>query len=97
MSDKKGKMDQAAKARIMSSEYKKNGGKATKWSKRAQERADKNYPQHYPRDQPDNDSGETGGGWWYRTLWKIDKSTLLYLYFTLYKHFVVVFWIKIKF
>ena len=46
MSDKKGKMDQAAKARIMSSEYKKNDGKATDWSKRAQKPADKNYPQH---------------------------------------------------
>ena len=38
-------MDQAAKARIMSSEYKKNDGKATEWSMRAQSAADRNEPQ----------------------------------------------------
>ena len=48
MSDKKGKMDQAAKARIMSNEYKKNDGKATDWSERAQKAADKNYPPNQP-------------------------------------------------
>ena len=53
-------MDQTAKSRIMSNEYRNNDGMATDWSKRAQSAADKNYPQHYPRDQPDNDSG----GWW---------------------------------
>ena len=36
-------MDQAAKER-MSSEYKKNDGKATDWSKRAQSAADRNEP-----------------------------------------------------
>ena len=39
-------MDQKAKARIMSSEYKKNDGRATDASKRVQRAADKNYPQH---------------------------------------------------
>ena len=48
MSDKKTPMDQAAKAKIMSNEYKSNDGKATDWSKRAQSAADKNYPQHQP-------------------------------------------------
>ena len=38
-------MDQDAKARIMSSEYKGNSGRATDWSSRAQSAADKNYPQ----------------------------------------------------
>ena len=51
MSEKGGKkktpMDQAAKERIMSEEYKKNDGKATDWSKRAQRAADKNDPQHW--------------------------------------------------
>ena len=42
MSGKRTPMDQAAKRRIMSSEYKKNDGKATPWSKRAQRDADKN-------------------------------------------------------
>ena len=45
MSDKdktKTPMDQAAKARIMSHEYKGNDGKSTAWSKRAQIAADKN-------------------------------------------------------
>ena len=37
-------MDQAAKERIMSSEYKKNDGMATDWSKRAQSAADRNEP-----------------------------------------------------
>ena len=46
-------MDQPAKSRIMSSEYKKTGGTATDWSRRAQSAADKNYPQH---------SGGSGGG-----------------------------------
>lgn len=41
-------MDQAAKARIMSNEYKKNDGKATDWSERAQKAADKNYPPNQP-------------------------------------------------
>ena len=35
-------MDREAAARIMSSEYKKNDGKATDWSKRAQSAADRN-------------------------------------------------------
>ena len=35
-------MDQAAKRRIMSAEYKKNDGRATAWSRRAQRIADKN-------------------------------------------------------
>ena len=39
---KKTPMDQSAKERIMSSEYEKNDGKATDWSKRAQSAADKN-------------------------------------------------------
>ena len=45
MSDKdppKNPMTPAAAARIMSSEYKKNDGKATDWSKRAQSAGDKN-------------------------------------------------------
>ena len=43
MSDKKvTPMDQAAKSRIMSSAYKKNDGRATDWSRRAQKAADKN-------------------------------------------------------
>ena len=46
MSDKGGNkstpMDEAAKERIMSAEYKKNDGQATDWSKRAQSAADKN-------------------------------------------------------
>ena len=46
-------MDQSAKSRIMSSEYKKTGGTATDWSSRVQSAADKNYPQH---------SGGSGGG-----------------------------------
>ena len=44
--DKKTPMDQAAKERIMSSEYKKNDGKATDWSKKAQSAADRNEPQN---------------------------------------------------
>ena len=43
---KKTPMDPAAKSRIMSSEYKKNSGKSTDWSSRAQRAADKNFPQH---------------------------------------------------
>ena len=35
-------MDREAAARIMSSEYKKNDGMATDWSKRAQSAADRN-------------------------------------------------------
>jgi hypothetical protein len=35
-------MDREAAARIMSSEYEKNDGKATDWSKRAQSAADRN-------------------------------------------------------
>ena len=38
----RGKVDQAAKSRIMSSEYKNTGGTATGWSKRAQSAADRN-------------------------------------------------------
>ena len=38
-------MDQEAKSRIMSSEYKRNDGKATDWSMRAQSAADRNEPQ----------------------------------------------------
>ena len=38
-------MDREAAARIMSSEYKKNDGKATDWSRRAQSAADRNDPQ----------------------------------------------------
>ena len=34
-------MDEAAKERIMSSEYKKNDGQATDWSKKARSAADK--------------------------------------------------------
>ena len=53
----RGKMDQAAKSRIMSSEYKKTGGTATDWSKRAQSAADRNYS--------GGSSGTAGdeGGW----------------------------------
>ncbi|CAI8005496.1 hypothetical protein GBAR_LOCUS4283 [Geodia barretti] len=40
-------MDQAAKSRIMSSEYKGNDGRSTGWSSRAQSAADRNYPQHH--------------------------------------------------
>ena len=35
-------MDQAAKSRIMSNEYRNNDGQATDWSKRAQRAADRN-------------------------------------------------------
>ena len=45
MSDKepqKNPMTQEAAARIQSSEYKKTGGQATEWSKRAQSAGDKN-------------------------------------------------------
>ena len=64
MSDKRTKMDQDAKARIMSSVYKKNDGHATDWSSRAQRAADKNYPTqkggpHYH----DHDGQEDSGGW----------------------------------
>ena len=51
------KMDQKAKSRIMSSEYKGNDGRATDWSKRAQSAADRN--QH---SQGGHSSGD-GGGW----------------------------------
>ena len=44
MSDKEKRtpMDEEAKERIMSREYKKNDGKSTDWSERAQRAADKN-------------------------------------------------------
>ena len=41
-SDKRTPMDQEAKARIMSTEYKRNDGMATDWSRRAQSAADRN-------------------------------------------------------
>ena len=64
MSDRRTKMDQPAKARIMSREYKENDGHATDWSSRAQRAADKNYPTqrggpHYH----DHDGQENSGGW----------------------------------
>ena len=60
MSDKKTPMDQAAKAKIMSNEYKSNDGKATDWSKRAQRAADRNQGQ--PAQQSDGGSGKGGSG-----------------------------------
>ena len=65
MSERQTKMDQAAKSRIMSSEYKSNQGMATNWSRRAQSAADRNYPQHgqsgsYYGGQGADDSS----GWW---------------------------------
>ena len=43
-------MDKEAAARIMSAEYKKNDGKATDWSRKAQSAADKNESQSQPGD-----------------------------------------------
>ena len=52
MSDRKvTPMDQEAKERIMSSEYKKNDGQATEWSRRAQSGADKNLHKENESDQ----------------------------------------------
>ena len=61
MSDRSEKvtlMDQAAKSRIMSSEYKKTDGKATDWSKRAQSAADRN---EY---QARQSGSQSESGWW---------------------------------
>ena len=51
-------MDQAAKARIMSTEYKRNDGMATDWSRRAQSAADKN---EYWAQQS---GSQSESGWW---------------------------------
>ena len=53
-------MDQEAKARIMSSEYKSNDGKATDWSKRAQSAADRN---EYQAQQSGSQQESESGGW----------------------------------
>ena len=51
-------MDQAAKRRIMSAEYKENDGRATAWSKRAQETADRN---EWAQSAADRNDGHTRG------------------------------------
>ena len=61
MSDRKVKMDQEAKARIMRKEYKSKDGMATDWSKRAQSAADKNYPQHMGGSGNQTDDSESAG------------------------------------
>ena len=73
MSDEETKIDQVAKANIMSREYKKNDGCATDLSRGAQKTADINYPTqkggpHYDENQGscdyhDHDEQENSGGW----------------------------------
>ena len=68
-------MDQEAKARIMSREYKSNDGMATDWSKRAQRAADRNEyrarqsgsqqesePESEPESDPESEP-ESESGW----------------------------------
>ena len=59
-SGKRTPMDQAAKSRIMSHEYKSNEGKATDWSKRAQRAADRN--EYHARQSGSQQESESG--WW---------------------------------
>ena len=56
-------MDQKAKSRIMSREYKGNDGRSTAWSERAQSAADRNYPQGGHSSADGGGQGD-GGGWW---------------------------------
>ena len=63
MSDRGGKktlMDQEAKSRIMSNEYRKNDGRSTAWSERAQLAADKN--EYWQRQETDGGAAGNGGG-----------------------------------
>ena len=76
MSDEETEIDQVAKAKIMSREYKENDGCATDLSRGAQKTADINYPTqkggpHYHEsphcqgscDYHDHDEQENSGGW----------------------------------
>ena len=53
-------MDQAAKSRVMSAEYKKNDGRATDWSRRTQSAADRNDSSSRAQSEAD---GSDGGSW----------------------------------
>ena len=53
-------MDQEAKSRIMSHEYKSNEGKSTAWSERAQRAADRN--EYHARQSGSQQESESG--WW---------------------------------